>query len=134
MLEPRRQRVARAKPFAPELDADHLAPQHAVRGMTGLTSNFAPAEYLTAIERGIEYIRAGDIFQVNLAQRLLYPMQDDAVSLYLRLRQRNPATFAGYFDAGDFYVASASPERFVSVQRGEAEARGLHAYRAARQR
>ncbi len=42
---------------------------------------------------------------------------DDAVELYLRLRQRNPATFAGYFDLGDFQIVSASPERFLQVRR-----------------
>jgi para-aminobenzoate synthetase component I len=47
------------------------------------------------------------------------------VSLYLRLRRRNPATFAGYFDLGEFQIASASPERFLQVRGGEVEARPI---------
>ena len=60
-----------------------------------------PTATWRAVRRAIEYIHAGDIFQVNLAQRLLFPAHGDALALYLRLRQRNPATFAGYFDLGD---------------------------------
>ena len=107
------------------LSAGHLAPQFSVGGLPGLTSNFTRDDYLRAVERAIEYIAAGDIFQVNLAQRLLYPAHDDAVELYLRLRERNPATFAGYFDLGEFQIASASPERFVQVRQRRVEARPI---------
>lgn len=108
-----------------ELPASALAPQFLVGGRPQLTSTFARDDYLKAVARAIEYIHAGDIFQVNLAQRLLYPAADDAGELYLRLRERNPATFAGYFDLGDFQIVSASPERFISVHNGEAEARPI---------
>jgi para-aminobenzoate synthetase component I len=107
------------------LRIDELAPQFDVSGPTGLTSNFSEAQYLTAVARAIEYIRAGDVFQVNLAQRLLFPAADDPVSLYLRLRQRNRATFAAYFDLGDFQIISASPERFLQVRGGDVEARPI---------
>lgn len=106
----------------PETD---LAPQFRVPGPAGLTSNFAADEYLRAIGRAIEYIHAGDIFQVNLAQRLLAPARDDALSLYLRMRRRNAATFAGYLDLGDAQLVSASPERFVRVAGNEVEARPI---------
>jgi para-aminobenzoate synthetase component 1 len=119
--------------FAPQVRRDDssalpreaLAPQHSLDGPPGLTSNFAAAGYLHTIERAIEYIRAGDVFQVNLAQRLLYPAGDDSIALYLRLRQRNPATFAAYFDLGPFQIVSASPERFLQVRGGEVEARPI---------
>jgi len=108
-----------------QLSVAELAPQHAVGGMPGLTSSFTRAGYLDAVARGIEYIRAGDIFQVNLAQRLLYPAADHAAELYLRLRRRNPATFAAYFDLGDVQIASASPERFLRVAQNRVEARPI---------
>jgi len=95
-----------------------LVPQYPVDRPSGLTSNFTRSAYLQAVQRAIEYIFAGDVFQVNLAQRLLYPAADDSVSLYLRLRQRNAAPFAGYFDLGDFQIVSASPERFLRVSSG----------------
>ncbi|HEV3115950.1 MAG TPA: aminodeoxychorismate synthase component I [Gemmataceae bacterium] len=88
-------------------------------------SNFSQAAYLKAVGRALEYIHAGDCFQVNLAQRLLHPADIDALELYRRLRERNPATFAGYLDMGDFVIASASPERFVRLERGEVETRPI---------
>ena len=45
--------------------------------------------------------------------------------MYARLRQRNPAPFAGYFDLGDHAIMSASPERFLRVQDGEVETRPI---------
>ena len=110
------QRVTHPRTRIAAVTSHELAPQHAVRGLDGLTSNFSEADYLRAVERAIEYIFAGDVFQVNLAQRLLYPARDDSVSLYLRLRRRNPAPFAGYFDLGDVQVVSSSPERFLRVR------------------
>ncbi|HWB13190.1 MAG TPA: anthranilate synthase component I family protein [Pirellulales bacterium] len=104
---------------------DSLAPQFVVGGVPGLTSTFSREAYLKAIGRAIDYIVAGDIFQVNLAQRLLFPARDDASDLYLRLRERNAATFAGYFDLGRFQIASASPERFLCVRAGQVEARPI---------
>jgi len=102
-----------------------LAPQFDVGVLPELSSNLSREDYLRCVERAIEYIFAGDIFQVNLAQRLLYPAKDDTVSLYLRLRQRNPATFAAYFDLGACQLASASPERFLQVRDRQVEARPI---------
>jgi para-aminobenzoate synthetase component 1 len=115
---------AASEPLPPK----ELCPQYNVgrmASMAGLTSNFGRGEYLQAIEQAIEYIRAGDVFQVNLAQRLLVPAHDDPLALYLRLRRRNRATFAAYFDLGDFQIVSASPERFLQVRSGQVEARPI---------
>lgn len=125
-----RRQLARAEPPAlastpRPLELAALAPQHEVPGPAGLTSNLTRDDYLRMVSRAIEYVRAGDIFQVNLSQRLLYPAVDDAVSLYRRLRRRNPATFAAYFDLGPFQIVSASPERFVQVGDGQVEARPI---------
>jgi para-aminobenzoate synthetase component 1 len=107
------------------LPAESLAPQYSLDGPPGLTSNFSVEGYLQAIRRAIDYIHAGDVFQVNIAQRLLAPAGGNALDLYLRLRRRNPATFAGYFDLGDAQIASASPERFLRVESGAVEARPI---------
>jgi para-aminobenzoate synthetase component 1 len=96
-----------------------------IAGARGATSNFSGKTYLETVRRAIDYIRAGDVFQVNLAQRLICPARGDAASLYGRLRRSNPAPFAGYFDAGDFQIASASPERFLRVHDDEVEARPI---------
>jgi len=119
--------IARSAGTAPRrpLPACRLAPQYTVRGPKGLTSNFSEAGYLDAVQRAIDYVWAGDVFQVNLSQRLLFPAQDDPVTLYMRLRRRNPAPFAGYFDLGDTVILSASPERFLRVYQGRVEARPI---------
>jgi para-aminobenzoate synthetase component 1 len=102
-----------------------LGPAYPVPGLPGLLSSFERAGYLALVRRAIDFIHAGDCFQVNLAQRLLYPAALPALELYGRLRERNPATFGGYFDIGDFVLASASPERFMRVENGEVETRPI---------
>jgi len=114
-----------ANPSAAPVRPDQLAAQYPAGGLEGLTSNFSADAYRQAVQRVVDYIYAGDAFQVNLAQRLLYPAETDSVSLYLRLRQRNAATFAGYFDLGTFQIVSASPERFLQVRRGQVETRPI---------
>ncbi len=109
------------------------APFYPAPGPAGLLSNFSRASYLTAVERVIEYIRAGDIFQANLAQRLMYPSDEPPLALYQRLRQRNPAPFAGCFFRDDWAVLSASPERFIQLdENGIAETRPIKGTRRRR--
>ncbi len=98
---------------------------HPLPGHPGVTSTFSPEGFRAAIQRGIEYIHAGDCFQVNLSQQLQYPAPCSAFELYRRTRQRSPAPFAGYLDLGDFQVVSTSPERFVHVQGGEVRTRPI---------
>jgi para-aminobenzoate synthetase component 1 len=109
----------------PPVTAAELAPCHPVPGPAGLVSNFSADQYHAAVQRAIDYIHAGDVFQVNLAQRLLLPAGQDTLSLYLKLRQCNPATFAAWMDGGDWQIASASPERFLSVRDRQVEARPI---------
>jgi para-aminobenzoate synthetase component I len=98
-------------------DLSPVAPVHefALPGFPGVTSNLDRRGYEAAARRVVEYIRAGDCFQVNLAQRLLAPLTISPLDLYGKLRERNPAPFAGYFDLGEFAIASASPERFLKL-------------------
>jgi para-aminobenzoate synthetase component 1 len=120
-MPPRLTRTTRS----PAVSQADLGPQFALPGLPGVTSNFERTAYLRAVQRAIDYIHAGDCFQVNLAQRLLHPATLAPWELYSRLRQGNPAPFAGYFDLGDFVVASASPERFLRVENGEVETRPI---------
>src|SRR5262249_23424277 len=59
--------------LGPRLPSDCLCPQYPLDDGPGVTSNFARPGYLSAVRRAIEYIHAGDCYQVNLAQRLLTP-------------------------------------------------------------
>lgn len=101
------------------------APQFPLSGASRLTSNFTQETYLKAVERVIEYIRAGDIFQANLTQRLQLESRFDAPTLFGRLRSVNPAPFAGMLQWEDWAVISASPERFLRVEDREVETRPI---------
>ena len=113
------------KTTAAALRGDQLAPQHPTNILDDLTSDFSREDYLKAVERAVEYIHAGDVFQVNLSQRLLFPARDTSLELYLRLRDCNPATFAAFFDLGQAQILSTSPERFLQLRSGEIEARPI---------
>ncbi len=78
-------------------------------------SDFDRAAYLATVERAREYIRAGDVFQVNLAQRFRAPLRGRAIDLYRSLRRASPESFCAYFATGDAVLLSASPERFLRV-------------------
>ncbi len=112
----------RARPVAPAL---LRSPHWPVPGLGSVESRFRRDDYLATIRRAIEYIHAGDCFQVNVAQHLWAPGRADPLALYGRLRAANPAPFAGYFDLGDCVIASASPERFLRAERGEVETRPI---------
>jgi para-aminobenzoate synthetase component I len=118
-------RERRPFPVTGVLSLDALSRSHAVPHLPGVFSNFDRSTYLTAVRRAIEYINAGDCFQVNIAQRLLRFATLPPLELYRRLRERNPAPFAGFFDLGDFTIASASPERFLNVRAGKVETRPI---------
>jgi para-aminobenzoate synthetase component 1 len=109
----------------PPLPVSSLCPQYPLPILPHLTSNFDRPGYLATIRRAIEYVHAGDCFQVNVAQRLLHPASISALELYGRLRERNAAPFAGLFDVGGAVVASASPERFLRIEGGEVETRPI---------
>ncbi|MHB8523516.1 MAG: aminodeoxychorismate synthase component I [Limisphaerales bacterium] len=80
-----------------------------------ITSNLSRAEFITLVERAQRYIRAGDIYQVNLAQRLATPTSLTGWELYQRLSAVSPAPFAAYLDGGDWQIASSSPELFLRL-------------------
>jgi len=98
---------------APARACLHPLPSH-----PRVRSTFSRAAYLAMVAAGIEYVRAGDIFQVNLAQQLAVDAAVDPVAIYEVARTCNPAPFAGYLDTGGVVIASMSPERFLQVAGG----------------
>lgn len=78
-------------------------------------STFTRDQYVAAVRRAIEYIEAGDVFQVNLSQRFAAPLRDDPIWIYNRLLESTPARFGGYLDFGDFVLVCNSPELFLRV-------------------
>jgi para-aminobenzoate synthetase component 1 len=78
-----------------------------------LQSDFTADAYQRAIAAGIEHVLAGDIFQVNLAQRFSAPFAASPVSLYRELCERTAAPMAAFIQHDGIHVLSASPERFL---------------------
>ncbi|MGF1633373.1 MAG: anthranilate synthase component I family protein [Phycisphaerae bacterium] len=83
---------------------------------TGFRTCVTRAAYLRAVTRCVDYIRAGDIFQVNLSQQFTVTTDEPAARLYDRLRHRFPAAYGGLLDFGDFALLSNSPELFLRVE------------------
>ncbi|HET7292157.1 MAG TPA: aminodeoxychorismate synthase component I [Vicinamibacteria bacterium] len=100
-------------------------PTYDVAELPGVRSTFSREGFLAAVARTREYVLAGDIFQANLSQRLEAPLRDHPFALYARLRARNAAPFAAYFDFGEAAAVSASPERFLRAAGGCVETRPI---------
>ncbi len=83
-----------------------------------LQSNFSQAAYQAAVQQVIDYIAAGDVYQVNLSQRFQVPFSGDGFSLFRHLFVQNPAPFFAFVQGGDHQVVSTSPERFL-LQSGD---------------
>jgi para-aminobenzoate synthetase component 1 len=77
------------------------------------------AAYLDAVRRAVEYIYAGDVFQVNYAHEFRAPFRGHPLALYLRLRAHNPAPYCAFLDlGGGRAVLSTSPELFLELEGG----------------
>jgi anthranilate/para-aminobenzoate synthase component I len=83
------------------------------------------AEFEAMVERALEHIRAGEIFQANVSQRFTGPWEGSARALSLTLRRVNPSPFATFVSIGDLAVVSCSPERLVSVEAGRMSTRPI---------
>jgi len=76
-----------------------------------------PAEYAAAFAEVQEQLRAGNSYEVNLTHRLRVESGLDPVTAYLRLRELNPAPYAGYLQHRGTHLLSSSPERFATIDR-----------------
>ncbi len=88
-------------------------------------SNFTRAEYEKAVEKCVEYIRAGDIFQVVLSQRLEVPLKTHPFEIYRTLRVVNPSPFMFYVRTPSVTLVGSSPEVMVRVVDGQVTVRPL---------
>lgn len=82
-------------------------------------------EYVRMIERAKAYIAAGDVYQVNLAQRFRIPLTADPQVLFDALRVTNPAPFGAYIRGRGWSVVSVSPERFFKYDGRRVETRPI---------
>lgn len=114
-------RAKRAARRRAEIEARLAGPARATRPVPPIawTADVTPADHAAAVERVQAYIRAGDIYQANIAQRFraVAPRGVDPLDIYAALRAANPAPFAAYLDGGSRHILSTSPELFL---RGDA--------------
>ncbi|HEY3761857.1 MAG TPA: aminodeoxychorismate synthase component I [Verrucomicrobiae bacterium] len=82
---------------------------------TPVISNLSREDFLRAVARAQEYIRAGHIYQVNLSQRLTADCAMSGWELFQRLGAVSPAPYSAYLDFGDHQVVSTSPEQFLRM-------------------
>jgi len=83
---------------------------------TELKSNFTKEDYILAIKKAKDYIRKGDIYQVNLSQEFHAKTDLPDFEIYKRLRKISPSYFSSYLDCGDFQILSSSPESFLRLE------------------
>lgn len=91
-----------------------------------------PRRYTDGVQRVLDYLAAGDVFQVNLSRgwSARFDRSLDPAELFQRLRENNPAPFAGVFARSGWAVVSSSPERLVSVRGDLVETRPIAGTRA----
>ncbi|HIA59509.1 MAG TPA: anthranilate synthase component I [Gammaproteobacteria bacterium] len=87
--------------------------------------HFQQQQYQQAVGKIKDYIVAGDVMQVVLAQRMSVDFSGDPVNIYRALRFLNPSPYMVYFDLGDHHVVSASPEILARVDAGKITVRPL---------
>jgi para-aminobenzoate synthetase component 1 len=93
--------------------------------MTAVQSNMTEITYIQAFNRIKDYLKEGDCYQVNLAQRFVTECEGDVWTAYCALRQLNSAPFSGYFNVPGVQILSSSPERFLKVAAGRVETKPI---------
>jgi len=81
-------------------------------------SNMTQAQFENIVERGKEYIYAGDIIQVVLSQRLSKVTDAEPFAIYRALRSINPSPYMYFLNLGNFQIVGSSPELLVRLENG----------------
>jgi anthranilate synthase component 1 len=105
--------VARLRGGVPAVSSSTISTQISE---SDFVSGFARGPFEAAVERSREYIRAGDIMQVVLAQRLSIPFDNAPIDLYRALRTLNPSPYMYFLDLEDFQIVGSSPEILVRLE------------------
>ncbi|OUM95513.1 MAG: anthranilate synthase [Thermobacillus sp. ZCTH02-B1] len=114
----RRLAARRAATEADRLEID-------IDALEGLIRPFSKEAYMNAVERIRDYIARGDVFQVNLSQRMSKASRVDPDALYEWLRLFNPSPYMGCLRCPDFRLVSASPELLVAMRGGRLTTRPI---------
>jgi anthranilate synthase component 1 len=115
--------VERLQQGVADLQLTDIAPEG--DALRSFQSNFARDEFEAAVEKCKEYIKAGDIFQVVLSQRLQTETTARPFDIYRTLRVVNPSPFMFYLKAGPLALVGSSPEIMVRVEEDRVTIRPL---------
>ncbi|MDI3280054.1 MAG: anthranilate synthase component I family protein, partial [Bacillota bacterium] len=88
-------------------------------------ANWDRRGFCQAVRQALEYIRAGEIFQVVLSRRFHLPAPADALTIYRTLRALNPSPYLFYLDFGPFQLVGSSPEMLTRLEGRKAEVRPI---------
>jgi anthranilate synthase component 1 len=114
------EQLSAARAELPPVDIDASGPPK-----IPYTSNFSQAKFQQAVDRCVEYIRAGDIFQVVISQRLELEIKAHPFEIYRTLRVVNPSPFMFYLRTPSVTLVGSSPEVMVRVVDGRVTVRPL---------
>ncbi len=92
---------------------------------SAIKSNMDENTYANAFMKIKQYLKEGDCYQVNLAQRFVADCTGSPWTAYLKLRELNTAPFSGYLNLPDAQILSSSPERFLKVTQGSVETKPI---------
>ncbi len=90
-----------------------------------ISTNFTPESYAAAFEVIQDYLKSGDCYQINLAQRFSAAAMGEAFGAYLTLRHLSPAPYSAFLNLPQAQILCASPERFLRVQNGCVETKPI---------
>ena len=91
----------------------------------GFRANLTWPEYQARFDKIMAYIRAGDCYQINFAQRFKAISEGDSWQAYLKMRAATPAPFSAYLDFDSFKILSVSPERFMQLRANQVETKPI---------
>jgi para-aminobenzoate synthetase component 1 len=87
--------------------------------------NMSREQYVSAVEAALNYIAAGDIYQVNLSQRFSHAFEGSPFALFSALRKVSPSFYGAYLNCADHAVISSSPELFLKKTGNTIETRPI---------
>ena len=93
--------------------------------VSAVNSNMSKADYSNAFNRIKQYLKEGDCYQVNLAQRFTADCEGDPWTAYGKLRELNAAPFSCYLNMPDVQILSSSPERFLKLTNRQVETKPI---------
>lgn len=109
----------------PLFESESAPQENTFRASSDITCNFTEKTYRQAFAKIQAYIKEGDCYQVNLAQRFNVSVEGNPWHAYRILRELNPAPFAGFMRCGEHAILSSSPERFLQVKENQVETKPI---------